>query len=234
MSSVRDDGRVRDGKLDSAIIRIAWEQIARSGAANLSLRAISRELGVTAPAIYHYFPSRDDLITALIIEAFDSFGAAQARARDTVSRTDPRGQLAVLSEDYRNWALDHPQRYQLIFGAPIAGYEPNPDRLAPSGVRAIRPLVEVVATVHEAGGLLTGDIPIPSPDREWSVEVWRAILGDIPEVCLAVAVSIWARAHGLVSLEINGRIPPFGPDGGALFRHEMAALRRQYLGEGAP
>ena len=70
--------------LQEAIKETAWRQIAEYGAPTLSLRAIARELGITAPAIYNYFSDRDALVTALIIDAYTSFGDAQIAAREAV------------------------------------------------------------------------------------------------------------------------------------------------------
>ena len=94
----------------------ALNQIAAFGAPTLSLRAIARELKITAPAIYNYFPRRDDLVTALIIDAYTSFGDSQLLARDSVPVDDLNGRLNAVGWAYRSWALTFPQRYQLIFG----------------------------------------------------------------------------------------------------------------------
>src|ERR1700690_1393056 len=102
--------------LQDAIKETAWKQIAEFGAPTLSLRAIARELGITAPAIYNYFPSRDELVTALIIDAYTSFGDSQFEARDAIPAADLMGRMTAIGVAYRTWALAHPQRYQLIFG----------------------------------------------------------------------------------------------------------------------
>ncbi|MGE5774680.1 MAG: TetR/AcrR family transcriptional regulator, partial [Chloroflexota bacterium] len=108
--------------LQQAIVETAWKQVAESGAPALSLRAIARELKITAPAIYNYFPDRDALVTALIIDAFTSFGDWQIAARDASPETNLKGRLEAIGLAYRDWALTFPQRYQLIFGTPIPGY----------------------------------------------------------------------------------------------------------------
>jgi len=74
--------------IQEAIKEAAWKQIAEEGAPALSLRAIARALQITAPAIYNYFPDRDALVTALIVDAFTSFGDWQLEARDSVSEED--------------------------------------------------------------------------------------------------------------------------------------------------
>src|SRR5688572_31739720 len=96
--------------IQEAIKEAAWKQIAEYGAPALSLRAIARELKITAPAIYNYFSDRDALVTALIIDAFTSFGDWQLEARDSVRADDLSGQLKAIGLAYRNWAHAYPQR----------------------------------------------------------------------------------------------------------------------------
>src|SRR5438034_5085084 len=98
--------------LQEAIKQTAWKQIAEFGAPALSLRAIARELNITAPAIYNYFPSRDDLVTALIVDAFTSLGDSQKDSIKSISANRPQTRLSTLGLAYRDWALIYPQRYQ--------------------------------------------------------------------------------------------------------------------------
>jgi len=121
--------------LQEIIKETAWRQIAEFGAPTLSLRAIARELGITAPAIYNYFPRRDDLVTALIIDAYTSFGDSQLAARDAVPADELVGRVMATGLAYRQWALDYPQRYQLIFGTPIPGYTAPMAQVFPAAAR---------------------------------------------------------------------------------------------------
>jgi AcrR family transcriptional regulator len=219
--------------LHAAIKDAAWTQIAdHGGAAALSLRAIARELGITAPAIYNYYRRRDDLVTALVIDAFTSFGDAQLTARDTAPATDPAGRLTALGLAYRQWALANRPRYQLIFGAPVPGYEPPLEKVQPSGVRALSALVAVIEQARVAGRLRAGDLPEVTAGCEWAFDVWSAHGAAASPVSVSVALIIWARVHGLVSLEIGGHLPPFGETGDGLYRWEMAAIAHQFIEEG--
>src|SRR5574337_1006164 len=130
--------------LQEAIKETAWRQIAEFGAPALSLRAIARALGITALAIYNYYPRRDDLVTALIIAAYTSFGDSQLAARDSVAADDLVGRMRATGMAYRNWAHAHPQRYQLIFGTPIPGYEAPIEKVLPAAARSLSALVSVV------------------------------------------------------------------------------------------
>ena len=217
--------------LHQAIKDTAWRQIAEMGAAALSLRAIARELGITAPAIYNYFPRRDDLVTALIVDAFTSFGDSQLAACEAVPAADPVGRLRAIGLAYRQWALEHPQRYQLIFGTPIPGYAAPVEQVLPAGARSLSALVAVVEALRVAGRLRAAEFPQVTPGYKVEFEVWKRHGGEADILSLSVAMLIWARVHGLVSLEIGGNLPPFGPNGDALYQYELAAIKEQFIKE---
>jgi AcrR family transcriptional regulator len=216
--------------LQEAIKDTAWKQIADFGAPALSLRAIARELGITAPAIYNYYARRDDLVTALVIDAFTSFGDSQLAARDSVPGEDLEGRLLAIGLAYRNWALAYPQRYQLIFGTPIPGYE-FPMEAFPASARSITALFSVVENLYLAGHFRLGSYPPVQEEHEPSLELWRSHVGEVDPPALFVAMSIWARVHGVVSLEIQGNILPFGDRGDALYMFEMESIRNQFFQE---
>lgn len=217
--------------LPEAIKETAWKQIAERGAAALSLRAIARVLRITAPAIYNYFPDRDALVTALIIDAYTSFGDSQFTARDSVPAGDLVGQLSVTGLAYRNWAHTHPQRYQLIFGTPITGYQAPVMEILPSGARSLSVLVSIVERLRAAGKLNASSIPEVKVEFKTSFDMWKAYGGEADALSLSVAMIIWARVHGIVSLELAGNLPPFGPGGNDLYLYELNSIARQFIKE---
>ena len=111
--------RVR-AELTAEITDAARRQLAEVGAAALSLRAVARELGMASSAVYRYFPSRDDLLTRLIIDGYDDLGAAAEAADDPAAAAAERW-LAVCRA-VRTWALAHPHEYALLYGSPVPGY----------------------------------------------------------------------------------------------------------------
>ena len=132
----------------------AWRQIAAAGAPALSLNAIAKQLGMSGPALYRYFDSRDELITALIRDAYRSLADTfRATAR---SGADP----VALAHALRRWALEDPQRYLLVYGTPVPGYH------APEDVTAIA--AEIMATLLDACATLPAnpaDAVRPPPRR---------------------------------------------------------------------
>ena len=217
--------------LQEAIKDTSWKQIAEHGAPALSLRAIARELKITAPAIYNYFPDRDTLVTALIIDAFTSFGDSQLEARDAVPVEDVEGRLKAIGLAYRSWAHAYPQRYQLIFGTPIPGYEAPMMEVLPSSARSISALVSVVEQLRTAGRLNAPSFPQVKAEYKVSFEMWKTYGGDAELLSLSVAMLIWSRVHGIVSLEIGGNLPPFGTSGDELYLYEMSSIAKQFIKE---
>ena len=115
---------------------VARQQMAEHGTAGLSLRGIAREMGITAPAIYNYFPRLDDLITALIVDAFTALADAIEAAESAVQSEACGPKILASCLAYREWAIAHPVDFQLIYGNPIPGYTRR--RRSPSPWRAGR------------------------------------------------------------------------------------------------
>ncbi len=216
--------------LGESIKDFAWRQITESGASSLSLRKIARELGITAPAIYNYFSDRDALVTALIIDAYASFGDCQHEAK--ASFPDPGQEVERLRATgiaYRQWALQYPHRYLLIFGSPVPGYVPPMQELLPVMMRSLGALTGVIAELHAGGRLDAHGIPPPvaEPGHRLFTLMGSADPGMLS--VYSVAMLIWSRVHGIVSLEVTGQLPPFAEDGEALYRFELDSICRQFI-----
>ena len=228
---VRPSKKTQIPNLQEAIKDMAWKQIAEAGASTLSLRAIARELKITAPAIYNYFPDRDALVTALIIDAYTSFGDYQLASRDAQAGDDLVGRFQAIGFAYRQWALEYPQRYQLIFGTPIPGYQAPMMEVLPSAARSLSALVSVIDELRVANKLQAENFPSIQPGYEPMFDIWRGFAGDYDIFSLSVAMIIWSRVHGLVSLEVSGNMPPFGVDGSSLYAYEIQAIEKQFIKE---
>ncbi len=216
-------------ELHRAIKETAWRQIAQKGAASLSLRAIARELSITAPAIYNYYTRRDDLVTALIVDAYTEFGDAQFEAITPVAPGDYAGRLRATGLAYRQWAVTHPQRYQLIFGTPIPGYTAPLDKVNPVAARSLTALVSTLDSARIAGSLKYENHASLSPALQRQLEVWKQlhIVGDV--YVLYLALVIWSRVHGLVMLEIGNQFPPYIEDPGEIYNREIETIISTYI-----
>jgi len=216
--------------LPSAIKETAWKQIAENGAATLSLRAIARELGITAPAIYNYFPRRDDLVTALIVDAFNSLGELQREAVRDLSEGELAAHLSALGLAYRDWAVTYPQRYQLIFGTPIPGYEAPAEITVPAAAGSLVPLIETLQTLYTAGRLWVDRFAVMTSELKFMLEAWSEFTGGTDVEVLYLALVFWSRVHGLVSMEIGNQMPSFITDPGEIFRREIIIIENQFIG----
>lgn len=217
------------GSLQEAIITIAWKQIAESGAASLSLRAIARELNITAPAIYNYYPSRDDLVTALIINAYTDFGDAQLAAVQAVPDGDLAGRLLASGAAYRDWALAYPERFHLIFGTPIPGYVAPEQKTLPVAARALTALLSALEALRAQGRLRLLPHQEIDPGTLSLFEERKKMGAEWDLELLSIAVLVWSRVHGFVALEVSHNLPPYGVDPEILYRHILESINKEFI-----
>lgn len=184
------------------------------------MRAIARDLGIAAPSIYNHFSDRDALVTALILEAYESLGSHQLAASEDLDPQDLKGKLYAIGRAYWDWAMAYPQRYHLIFGTPIPGYVAPLELIAPVAARALTALNSVVEDASRAGKLKIGGLMGNSSDPGLSEQTF-----------LTAATVIWTRVHGLVSIEISKNFPPYSPSGEDLYRLEMNLIFDQFFKE---
>jgi AcrR family transcriptional regulator len=219
----------RQHNLQEAIKNTAWKQIAESGAASISLRGIARELGITAPAIYNYYPSRDDLVTALIVDAFTSLAEVQKASLTGLAENRRAVRLSALGLAYREWAVTYSQRYHLIFGTPIPNYTAPEEVTLPAAAKALVPLIQAIQDLASAGELRTERLAEMSPKLESMLGAWSKFAGGFNHEVLYLALVIWSRVHGLVMLEITHQIPSFFDNPEEVYRQEIKNLLIQYL-----
>jgi len=217
--------RVR-AEMTEEIKQAARRQLAVDGAPNLSLRAVARDLGVVSSAIYRYFASRDELLTALIIDAYDSLGQATELAEAAADRTDLLGRWYAACYGIRNWALVHPHEYALIYGSPVPGYAAPPDTVGP----ATRPTVVLGRILHDgvAAGVLRAE-PGEWLDPEVHAEVAgvaEAMGAGVPTTVMARGLIAWTEVFGAVSFELFGRLNNVIDNREAWFTHQIQAMAR--------
>ena len=228
---VRPAKKTQNPNLADAIKATAWEQIAQNGAAALSLRAIARALGITAPAIYNYYARRDDLVTALIVDAFNSLADAQEGALIDLPANAHAKRFEALGLAYRSWATSYPQRYQLVFGTPIPKYVAPEEITLPAAERGLVPLIQTLQSAYEFGQLRLDKLATAGRPLQEMLAAWQAGAGPVAPDVLYLALIVWSRMHGLVQMEISGHIPSFITDPGEVFRREIATLLSHYFYE---
>jgi AcrR family transcriptional regulator len=189
------------------ILDAARKQMAREGAASLSLRSIARDLGMAPSALYRYFGGRDDLLTALILGSYASLAAEAERAEGAAANkggTDAERFLAV-PRAIRRWALGHPQEWALVFGTPVPGYQAPEDTVL-LYTRVAAALLRPVVDAGAAGRLRADDGGRPVSDslRDAVAPVSAALLPDLPAGTVVRAVEAWTGVVGAISLEVFG------------------------------
>ena len=207
-SSVPRTARERArAEITAEILDAARGHLATDGAPALSLRAIARDLGMASSALYRYFKSRDELLTRLIIDAYDALGAAAEVAEATVDRNDLAGRFAATCTAVRDWSLAHPNEYALIYGSPVPGYVAPADTVRPAS-RVTTLLLRIIVEASEAGRVPDADI------RDAETQPVAAALAPIrsylppgvPAPLVQRALMVWTNLFGVVSFELFGQL----------------------------
>ena len=208
----------------------ARRQLAEVGSDGLSLRAAARELGVVSSAVYRYFASRDELLTALIVDGYDAVGAAAEEAA-TASAGRPTGERwQAVARAVRSWARANPHDYALIYGSPVPGYAAPEDTISP----ALRAPLAALAVVRD--GVVAGEV-----DDEPRAKVPRAVHGDfeliraglgfdLSDEVLARSLGAWTGLLGHISYVLFGHLRNGITDEDAFFEHQLARSTAELLG----
>jgi AcrR family transcriptional regulator len=201
--SARDRVRL---ELTREILEVARAQLARDGAHGLSLRSIARELEMAPSALYRYFSSRDDLLSALILEAFASLAdGAELAAGTADDGVDLVGAWAAVAFSMRSWALARPHEWALVFGSPVPGYAAPQDTVVPYA-RLAAAVVRPVVVAHREGRLRLPSSPPAHPEELGASlkPVAENLLPGLPTDVVAQAVQAWCTLIGVISLEVFG------------------------------
>ena len=192
-------------ELTREIRQEARRQLAEAGANGLSLRAVARELGMVSSALYRYYPSRDDLLTALIIDAYNAIGAAAEAAAHQVGAAragtgagpPARETWAAACRAIRAWAVANPHEYALIYGSPVAGYRAPEATIGP----ASRVPLAFAAILEDA-----------------------VASASVPADILVRATIAWTQLFGMISFELFGQFVGSFEPADAFFDHAVAQL----------
>ncbi|WP_416985276.1 TetR/AcrR family transcriptional regulator [Streptomyces sp. T028] len=208
-------------EVTAAIKEEARRQLAADGAAKLSLRAVARELGMVSSALYRYFPSRDDLLTALIIDAYDSLGERAEAAHAAVAGAEPVRRWVAVCEAVRGWAQTHPHEYALIYGTPVPGYS-APRTTVPAASRVGLLLIGIVREAHQTRVL---EVPLLTDELvPEAVRMAGDLAPDLPPGAVAALVAAWAQLYGLVGFELFGQFNRMVEEREPFFRYAVTRL----------
>lgn len=209
--------RIR-AELTREIKEAARRQLKETGSSGLSLRAVAREVGMVSSALYRYFPSRDALLTSLILDSYSTVGEEAEAAERVVDRDDLMRRWLAVCTATRAWALANPHEYALIFGSPVPGYRAPVDTIDPAA-RIPRLLIAIASAAVSVDTLV--DTPLP-PAVAADLQVLRD--GLAPTLSLEAAgraVMAWTQLVGSISFELFGHLHNVIHDYGAYFEYQM-------------
>jgi len=189
------------------------------GAAGLSLRAVARDLGMVSSAIYRYFPSRDDLLTRLIIDAYNDLGDAVDTVEGRVARHELLGRWLAVAHGCREWALAHPQEWALIYGSPVPGYAAPEATIGP-GTRVSVTLIGILADAFGRGGI-PQDSPVPKQVTRGMTRLREFVPPIVPDSYLIAGLMARTQLLGHISLELDGQYDATIDDLDSFFDHIM-------------
>lgn len=217
--TARDRARA---ELTAEIKQEARRQLAADGPQKLSLRSVARELGMVSSALYRYFPSRDDLLTALIIDAYNAMGDA---AEKGMQGLDPRSRWLTACHAVRRWAKENPHEYALIYGSPIPGYKAPPDTVVAAG-RVPLLLVGLIRETWAAGNLRTAfpARPLTSGLAAQLAGLAAEIAPELPVEVLNRAIVVWSQLFGMISFELFGQFVGSVDPADEFFAHAVEQL----------
>jgi AcrR family transcriptional regulator len=211
-------------ELTDTIKEVARYELAEHGPAGLSLRAVARELDMASSAIYRYFPSRDDLLTALLVDAYVSLGTAAERA-DAKARKEgagPGGRWLAVCRAARAWAVRRPHEWALLYGSPVPGYRAPETTIEPAG-RIPALLAPILLQAAEAGRLRPPPRPLPPPSlvTPTVLELAGGPLAPPYEDLVDRALVVWTTLVGTISFELFGHLHDVVTDARSWFDRAM-------------
>jgi AcrR family transcriptional regulator len=200
MSAANLRARVR-AEMTEEIKAVAKRHLATDGA-NLSLRAVARDLGMASSAVYRYFASRDELLTALIIDAYGAVGDAAEQA--AAAEAKPLEKWLAIGHAAREWALANPHEWALIYGSPVPGYAAPRDTVEPA-TRVMLLLGATLADGYRSHGVIERP-PLTGRFAEELAAVASAYLPDLGARVIADTIAAFFQICGAISFELFGQL----------------------------
>lgn len=204
------------------IKKLAMAQIADGGVEGLSLNAIAKEMAMSGAAIYRYFSSRDQLLAALAVDGYTDL-ADTLEAVAHRRHASPLARWHAIAAAYRNWALNQPHRYRLVFSTQVGSGELAPEQVIPAASRSMLVLLDSIADAFASTKNVSAQ---PSRTLGRQLRDWQKRTGmpELPDATLLAGLNAWTRLHGVISLELDGHLPSTGVDPQLLYDAEVSSL----------
>jgi len=231
--------RVRAATMEE-ITATARRLLVAQGPEAASLRAIAREMGMTAPGLYRYYSSREQLLRHVIAEMFrelandihraiyEAAGPASAIDDKAERRTRLAAKMVAACREFRRWALAHTEEFSLLFGVPLPGVDDGRFDIAEQCA------LEFASTFYTLFLELWHTVRFPVPAMEQIDPVLRPQLGrfretlrtDAPEGAILVFLRCWVLLYGAVSMEVFGHLRFALDDPAPMFELTLGDLAR--------
>jgi AcrR family transcriptional regulator len=177
--------------------------LAEKGAPALSLREVAREMDLVSSALYRYFATRDDLLTALIVDAYNDLGEVAERAQRRSASKDARQQLHAVALAIRTWAKRNPNEYALLYGSPVPGYE-APEYTVAAAARVALVLGSIVEGAWHGAPSSRAKVAARSLGGVLETQVLDESMPGVPEEVRVKALMMWSQIFGCISFELFG------------------------------
>lgn len=226
MSTPRTTRAESRASMEAAILDAGRQQLATRGAANLSLREVARTIGVVSSAVYRYVSSKDELLTALLVDGYESLGDFVSECVDGTEGCAER--FRAISHAMRNWALEHREQWALLYGSPVPGYSAPEERTTSAGTRVIGMLI---------GAIAEGQPDVGEPSEaltSWIVPEVEKLGAEATPAQIAFGIEAWGTLIGTISMELFGQLGPLPEElGEEIFTRTTESLVRRLTGGGA-
>ena len=207
--------------------------VAAGNVAGVQLRSVARDVGMTAPALYRYFPGLDELVLSMTVDLFDELIGEMEAARDSVE-DDVAAQMVAVSRAFRSWSVAHPAEFAMIFGTPAVSFGHGPvNECEEAGARFGTVFAQLfirlwnehpfaAPTDDDLGEALAAEI---APYHEW---LTVTLAPSMPKGAVIVFLEAWVKLYGVVALEVFGHLQWAIPDGEPLFERTLKTLSAEF------
>jgi len=190
------------------------------------LSAIARHLEISAPGMYRYYASRDELVTALIVDSYNDLADALERTSAEWAREPLEKRLYEVILVYRVWAISHPIDFQLIYGNPIPGYHAPEDATTEPARRGFGVILNILLEAFIQNKLiwLQENFSLPDGLQVGLFPLSETEESSLPEVVIYAGLVGWYHIHGMILLELFNHSQTLVSNTGLFYQHEVASM----------
>jgi AcrR family transcriptional regulator len=195
--------RLRQATLEE-IHAAARRLLVEQGSAAVTINAVARQVGMSGPALYHYYAGHDELVGAVTAGFFRELAAVMEQARDTCTGAPIGYRILAVCRAMRAWAIAHPAEFGWIFASPIAPPNRRPDSARhQAALRFEQVLLDLTVELWRTRPFPVPDLAdLPASLRGQLTAYSAAIDGRLPPEAAHVFLACWIRLYGLLCMEV--------------------------------